>query len=334
MFYGKRISVAATTALFLHVAVLLPLIAYLLHETPGARTALAKERPIVLSLNDPLPSDKPRRLIESGAAAEGAVEDGDLISNADSRAQDLSEAEGETGQPHFDETSEFDELGTPPVPPPGETRDVEATLVAPMESAEPEESVREAASETPSERDSATQVAALPPEVPEQDALVELLQPDAAPEEVEAEEAEEAPERIEVAQAPTRPTVEAQEIRSSRGRESGGAEKSGFMSFEATKHILGDYMLNVRRKVEQQWHAALGFRYLGVGRVESLVECSIRPDGTLEYVRIVEIGDSMSYAIVCRDAIEKAGPFGPFPFEVPDIYRKENLEIVWKFSYL
>lgn len=342
MFYGKRISVAATVALFLHVAALLPLIAYLLHETPGARTALARERPIVLSLNDPLPSDKSGRLVESGAAAEGAVEDGDLISNADSQAQDLSEAEGETGQPHFEETSEFDELGTPPVPPSGETPDLEATLVAPMESAEhalevpaeSEESAREAASETPSERDSLTQVAALPSEVREQDALVELLQADAAPEEVEAEEPEEAPERIEVAQAPTRPTVEAQEIRSSRGRESGGAENSGFTSFEATKHVLGEYMLSVRRKVEQQWHAALGFRYLGVGRVESLVECSIRPDGTLEYVRIVEIGDSMSYAIVCRDAIEKAGPFGPFPFDVPDIYRKENLDIVWKFSYL
>jgi len=342
MFYGKRISVAATVALFLHVAALLPLIAYLLHETPGARTALAKERPIVLSLNDPLRSDKPRGLVESGAAAEGPVTDGDLISNTDSQAQDLSDTEGETGQPHFEETSEFDELGTPPLPLPGLTPDVEVSAVPPMDPSEeaveepdvPEELAQEPASETSSENNSPTKVAALPPDAGEEDATVELLPDDTAPEEVEAEEPEEAPERIEVAQAPMQPMVQAQEIRHSRGRESGGAEKSGFTSFEATKHVLGDYMLNVRRKVEQQWRAALGFRYAGVGRVESLVECSIRPDGTLEYVRIVEVGGSMSYAIVCRDAIEKAGPFGPFPFEVPDIYRKENLEIVWKFSYL
>ncbi len=342
MFYGKRIRVAATVSLLLHIAALLPLIAYLLHETPGARTAQAKERPIVLSLNDPLRSDNPRSLIESGAAAEGPVEDSDLISDADSQAQDLSEAQGETGQPHFQETSEFDELGTPPIPPPGETPDVEVTVVPLLESdtepveerVEPEETAQEPSSEASSENDNATQVAALPPELREPELAVEMMQVEPMPEKEEVEEAEEEPEPIKVAQGPAQPTVQAQEIRSSRGREGGGAEKSGFTSFEATKHVLGEYMLEVRRRVEQQWRAALGFRYAGVTRTESLVECSIRPDGTLEYVRIVETGESMSYAIICRDAIENAGPFGPFPFDVPDIYRKENLEIVWKFSYL
>ena len=342
MFYRKRIRVAVTVSLLLHVMALLPLIAYLLHETPGARTAQAKDRPIVLSLNDPLPSDKPRRLIESGAAAEGAIEDSDLISSTDSQAQDLSDAKGETNQPHFEEISEFDELGTPPIPPPGETPDIELTIVAPPESdeepveepVEPEETAQQPTSDTSAEPDDAMQVAALPPELREQKPTVELMQVDAEPEKDEPEEPEEEPERIEVARAPAQPTILAQEIRSSRGREGGGAERSGFTSFEATQHVLGEYMLEVRRKVRQQWVAALGLRYLGAARTESFVECSIRPDGTLEYVRIVDTGESMSYAIICRDAIEKAGPFGPFPFDVPDIYRKENLEIVWKFSYL
>lgn len=343
MFYRKRLSVAAVVALLVHVLVLLPLIAYSLREPAGTRTVEAKERPIVLSLNDRLLSDNPpRRLIESGAAAEGPVEDSDLISNADSQAQDLSDVEGDTNQPHFEEASEFDELGTPPIPPPGQDPEVEKIVVPTLESAEeaperslePQQTAQETAAEAPAVSEGITRVAGPPLEPEEEEAAVELMAVEPPPEEKAQEEPEEEPERIEVAQAPAQPTVQAQEIHSSRGREGGGADKSGFTSFEATKHVLGDYMLEVRRKVERQWRAALQLRYAGVSRTDSLVECSIRPDGTLEYVRIVEPGDSMSYAIICRDSIEKAGPFGPFPFDVPDIYRKENLEIVWKFSYL
>ncbi len=344
MVYRKRLSVAALVALHIHVLVLLPLIAYLLHESAGAHTAEAKERPIVLSLNDLNLSDNPPpSLIETGAAAEGPVEDSDLISNADSQAQDLSDVEGDTDQPYFEETSEFDELGTPPIPPPGQDPEVEPTVAPPLEAAErpaerpaeTEETVQETPTGVPAGSEGLTRVAEAPVKPEEAEAAVELVAAEpVVPEKEETEEAEEEPERMQVAKAPEQPTVEAQEMRISRGREGGGADQSGFTSFEATKHVLGDYMLEVRRKVELQWRAGLTLRYAGVSRTESLVECSIRPDGTLEYVRIVETGGSMGYAIICRDAVEKAGPFGPFPFDVPDIYRKENLEIVWKFSYL
>ncbi len=343
MFYGKRLSVAAVVALLIHVLLLLPLIAYFLRESVDARTVEAKERPIVLSLNDRhLPDNPPPGLIESGAAAEAPVEDSDLISNADSQAQDLSDVEGDTNQPHFDKASEFDELGTPPIPPPGQDLEVEIIVVAPFESAaeaaerpvEPQETAQGPAVEAPAGSEGLTRVAGPLVEPEETEAAVELMAVEPAPEKEETEEPEEEPEPMVVAKALAQPSIQAQEIRSSRGREGGGADKSGFTSFEATKHVLGDYMLEVRRKVERQWRAALQLRYAGVSRTDSLVECSIRPDGTLEYVRIVEPGDSMSYAIICRDSIEKAGPFGPFPFDVPDIYRKENLEIVWKFSYL
>jgi hypothetical protein len=42
----------------------------------------------------------------------------------------------------------------------------------------------------------------------------------------------------------------------------------------------------------------------------------------------------MTYAPLCREAIEKAAPFSAFPFKVPEIYRDENLEIRWTFSFL
>ena len=49
---------------------------------------------------------------------------------------------------------------------------------------------------------------------------------------------------------------------------------------------------------------------------------------------MVEPGSSLTYAVLCRQAVEMAAPFGPFPFDVPEIYRNHNLEITWKFSYL
>jgi len=68
--------------------------------------AEAKTRPIILSFDDAADSKQPRGLIESGAAAETPVENSDLISSADSQAQDDSDVEGDTNQPHFDEAAE------------------------------------------------------------------------------------------------------------------------------------------------------------------------------------------------------------------------------------
>lgn len=341
MFYRARIRSAAAVSLLLHAAILLPLLAYLLRESPGMPTAEAKQKPIVLSFDDPVDSREPRGLIESGAAAEVPVENSDLISSADSQAQDRSEVEGETNQPHFDEADEFDELGTPLIPPPGENSEVEVVDVPPLETPEevpeeatpPKDAQQEPTPDTASAEDSVTRVAEVTIDRSDSEALVEPLEAEPEQEE-ELKEPEEKLERFEVAQGPARQAVQVQEIRSSRGREGGGAEKSGFTSFEANKHELGDYMLHVRREVARHWRANLQLRYAGVSRTYSMVECSIRPDGTLEYVRIIETGESMNYAIICREAIVKAAPFGPFPFDVPDIYRKENLEIVWKFAFL
>ena len=119
-----------------------------------------------------------------------------------------------------------------------------------------------------------------------------------------------------------------------RGRESGGAEVKGDLSFNANRHALGEYMLGVRRQVERAWRMSLQFKYTGTSRATATLECSIRPDGILEHVKILERGHSVIYAALCKQAIERAAPFGPFPFDVPLSYRSENLVIRWKFSFL
>jgi len=75
-------------------------------------------------------------------------------------------------------------------------------------------------------------------------------------------------------------------------------------------------------------------RYSGTSPTEVVIDCAIAPDGTLARVEIVGEPKDRVYAALCKDAVEKAGPFKPFPFTVPDMYRNRNLEIRWTFSFL
>lgn len=329
-------------------------------------------RPIQLDLRDlqPLPpeppqqEEPPKRLIDAGAPADAPVRETDLISSQDSRAQDMSAQEGDEARPAADEVDEFDQVGSAPstpAPPPQPASE-------PADQSPPAEPVAEAtppdsappAEETPSGpapetespgvavADQPTEAPPAPdakPAQPESKVAAAQSQPEpkaeaAAPEPKPVQQ----PERFQVAAAqpqapappatPPRAQVPVQELRASKGREGGGATDSGFTSFEANKHALGEYMLTIRNRVEREWRTALHLRYSGVSRTAATIKCSIRPDGTLEFVEITDAGSSLTYAVLCREAIEKAGPFDPFPFDVPEIYRNENLEINWKFSYM
>ena len=337
MVYSARIRLAVGTAFLLHLAGLF-IMPFLMRDARPAHIVEAVQKPIVLSFNR-LEPDEPKRLVESGAPAEQPVAETDLISDRDAQAQDLSGSGEEADQPAFDEVSDFDQLGLPPSPPvPEEPESVEEIIAPPVSAEEtivvttlPEEAVPEPATESSDPGEVLAPVAQVPVEPEQPGVTVERL-----PAELERrpEEALEAPERFELAQAPAQPVVQPQEIRATHGRESSGADRSGFTSFEANRHEMGEYMLEVRRRVERQWRAALQFRYAGARRTYALIECSIRPDGSLEYARIVDQGPSFPFAIICVDAMKKAAPFPPFPFDVPQIYREDNLEIVWKFSFL
>jgi hypothetical protein len=120
----------------------------------------------------------------------------------------------------------------------------------------------------------------------------------------------------------------------SKARPGGAAEGKGFIGFEALEHELGPYLKEVRDRVERNWRAALEMRFSGASRTQAVLDCAISPQGKLVRVKIVEPGDSPTFAVLCKQAIEKAAPFSPFPFDVPAIYRSQNLEIRWTFSYL
>ena len=126
----------------------------------------------------------------------------------------------------------------------------------------------------------------------------------------------------------------ASEPRSAESRDDKGAKTKGFISFEAKQHEFAAYLNQIRSSVEPRWRMMYQTRYSGVSPTKAVLRCEISPQGRLTAVDIVEAGDSPSFAPLCREAIQKAAPFPPFPFDVPKVYRNKNLEIRWTFSFM
>lgn len=315
-----------------------------------------------------------KRLIDAGAPADAPVADTDLISSAASRARDMSDAQGDPSRAAADQIDDFDQLGAQPAPPspqpapetpppspevkpepavaptptpnaetPAEPKPEpapEEPLPTPVEERKPEPKPEPAAKETglaaPKTSEPARVEAPNTPKPPVENPQPQVVAKNPPEKQFDLKPTEPKPESFKVAQAqPAAPMrVPTQELRAEKGREGGGAEDKGATSFAANKHALGDYMLKVRNRVEREWRTALSLKYGGASRTDAVIHCVIRPDGTIESVSIADAGKSLTYAVLCRDAVQKAGPFGPFPFDVPEIYRTENLEINWKFSYM
>ena len=251
--------------------------------------------PLIIELPQAPPEPPVRHVVESPQAADQPVEDTPFISDKPSKAADLQEG-GEDGS-------------TPAPDVPSESYQA-AEIAAPPLPPTPPLPVR---AEPPA-----------PPKKPSTDDQPELLAqlPEARPD----------PEPPEAAPSPVPAREERPQPLLAPG--AGGVQTRGVGAFEAHQDQLAPYLLEVRKAVERYWRAALELRYSGTKPTAAVVDCAIRPDGTLAYVTIVEAGDSVSFGSLCQGAIEKAGPFAPFPFEVPEIYRSKDLEIRWTFRFM
>ena len=320
MTYTRRLIFAATCSLLLHVAIMSPSGCLNTPEVAGLTTHSA---PVVLNLQPP---QRPvsRRLVEGLTQADLPVEPTDLISDRDSKAQDPSDVEGLRPAPYFERPAEFDDLdGGEPVPEPL----VPAPLPTAQPNAEAPEPAREEQPASPTEPDPVDELNALTLAKPRPEPKEEPG-PQLTPEPVLLAKAQ----RPAAAQLPPGPQPETGQA---RGRVDGGVRHSkGFVAFEVMADEIAPYLLEVRKRVERQWFAALSLKYSGTSPTKAVVECAINAEGELLYATIVEPGESASYAPLCKEAIEKAGPFSPFPFEVPDVYRSKDLEIRWTFNFL
>lgn len=334
MSYRRRIGVAGLGSFAIH-GLAAALLALSVFDTP--RGIVPASQPIVVSLRPP-ERDTARNIVDPGAPADSRPERAELVSDRNTRAQDMSETNGDPDRPSLDSDHDFEELGAPAAPPvapapeqaeapPPQPPSDEAAPVAEESVVEPEPPATD--TQAPKEEPRAPQQSAA--QMPEETPAKPQGEPAPA---ASSKPSPEIPERFQLArEAPSLPAP-ATDGEEARGRKGGGVETEGFTSFEASEHELGAYMLGIRKKVERTWKTALRFRYSGSSATAAVLECAIRPDGTLEYVKIVDPGGSATYAALCKDAVQQAGPFGIFPFPVPDVYRTKNLIVKWKFSFM
>lgn len=345
MTYTNRIRVALAVSLILHLAVG----AMANYRWPlGGDLALPDAKPPVVLRLQPVQPEPPQQVVASVTPAETPVNKTPLIAETDSKAQSPDgRSQGTALAPSAVEHSEFFELGgqearSTPAPPP-------SAVPKTGKEARPHDKPKDTkknTKNTPSRNpDSNTRPADAvdPPksilDVAKRDELspLDLAGKREAEETVAsaappAQEEAAASKRVPVAELTPAPSLRGGKFRGSV--EGDVAEGKGFQAFEAMKSEVAPYMMEIRRRVERHWRAAMTLKYSGTTPTKAVIDCAISPEGELLYVTIVEPGSSVSFAPICKESIEKAGPFPPFPFKVPDIYRNKNLEIHWTFNFL
>jgi hypothetical protein len=281
-------------------------------HTAGEYIPTVAPEPIVLDLQPearPEPSP-PQQLVDVAVPAEAPPQVTEHIAVENAEAMDLALRDADRPAPAL-EQDEFDAL--PQVASP-----------APQESAvEPPSKETEDEAETEKEAKSEAKKPIKAAETPAKEVLPEAAEAPPAP------KAPEAP--IKIAQA--QPLL-AQRPEKGKTRERGGVSKQGQTNFDAIQSEIAPYLKHVRERVEQQWNQMLYTRYSGSSPVKAVIDCAINAQGELVSVNVVGTDNDKLYSALCRDAVQRAGPFGPFPFEVPDIYQGKNLEIRWTFSFL
>lgn len=295
-----------------------------------------EEQPLIVSLR---PQDERKSLIEPGATPTNEPVDPstDLIAERASKAQDMT-AGGDGLTPDAGVVGDGDDLVTrqPTAPAPiAPAAPAAETTAATTLNPEPE-------SATP-ERDTTDQQKPEPaaePTKPAERAAVEVA---ASAESAEASSEQTAPPTpleaepkdtvIQLAKAET-PPLSQRATGVTQSKVEGGVKSKGFLSFEAMESDFAPYLRTIRDRVERRWKALITMRYTGASATKAVLDCAITPEGTLHAVTVVEPGGSATFAGLCKQAIEQAAPFGPYPFSIPEVYRNQNIEIRWTFTYL
>lgn len=297
MNYENRMRAAAWVSVLLHLALAVAAWWYRPAFVFGLPTVVPG--PIELSVATlPQPdAEDQHQLVDVATPAVAPVKPTDLIATQDSNAQDTAPVTAPERGPSVDMVSPVDTLGAKA----GE---------APAAPAPPSPTSPEPAPSPPKP-------------VAVASAVPMAMQP--APEKV----AEPAPPASNASTGSG-----AAEDQPTRGRPNRSVEHAGVRGFEAMRDQIAPYLKRVEDEVEKRWREMLLTKYTGSKATEAQVECEIGADGKIVSLRITGTPDDRVYAALCKEAIEKAGPFGAFPFEVPEIYRNKNLEIRWSFHFL
>ena len=347
--YNKRLLIFTIGSAILH-AIGIVVLLFVLFSQHGAGPAQGPVSYLVKL--GPAPPE-PKELAESTAPTTEPPSDSNLIAETDSQAQDMSNVEGTRNAPFFKQASEMDILAHAPSP--ASTPPSSPSPPTPPSQPSPAQPPQPSPAATPPAPKTKPAPSAQPPEPPAQVIVANTPNPTLntkptapKPAETTPETPASPPSSQPAPQAAFTPPVsplalpktqasngaEVPQSGPSRGQVDGGVKNEGFVAYEAIRDKIAPYLKVIRDRVELNWQTALHLKYLGTSPTKAVLDCSIGSDGKIVSISIVDAGDATGYAPICKEAIERAGPFDPFPFKVPDMYQNKNLEIRWTFSFL
>ena len=323
--YKRRIQLAVGVSLAVHACLFLL----------GAvwRPAEMGEGPVpdyvVLEI-EPEPAPAPQ-LVEALSPTDTPPEDARFIARENSQAADAELKEGNQLGPAVDIESELETPGQPAVAVAPTAPLAVQQAPAPEPAPQPEDPLPP--QPQPSPRAEKEPAAEGPNAMRDRDAPVSVSEPPARESARTADM-----ERMKMAQAvppaTTPDPLAAVPASPARGRLDNRVVTKGFTSYGAIQDKIAPYLEHVKKKVERRWREALLLRYSGTEPRGVEVDCEIAADGTLVSVKLAAPAEDAVYGALCLDAIRGVAPFDKFPFEVPEIYRNQNLEIRWHFRFL
>lgn len=334
--YDARLGVTLLASVLLHVVVVL-----VLWWAPRPLGEAPVPEPLLLNL---VPEQQPERqqLAPVAVPSDTAPLDAAHIAAFNAEAAGERLQAGAQPGPTVQQESAIERPGAAVAPPMPDAPPAPPAPPAPEESPQdaappPSDSEAPAAPEAFKAREVEAMESAPAPRKSDREAAVIAEQDSPAP------KSSSKPERMQVAQAKPQaapaamqpvPPQPGQPERPGRGRLDNRVVKQGFSSYEALQDDIAPYLEEVKRRVEKYWVEALLLHYSGTQPREVEVDCEIAANGTLASVKLVAPSEDQAYGILCMNAIRAAAPFPRFPFQVPDLYRNQNLEIRWHFSFL
>lgn len=315
--YRVRIASAIVISALLHAAAVG---AYWNKPVAEKLSANPKHDPLVLNLQ-PEPAPQPaREFIDAAVPTEEPPVDANRIAEVDAQASDTMESEGANDMPAAPQ-GRIEQAGisaappAQPAPPPTPLQETEPDM-------EEEAEVEEAIEEDPAPSEERIEVAANTPRQPQ----LPVQPPTPSPQPAQPSPTQEP--------KPPQPDTRVDREAQTQTQQPGDAPSLGFTGFEALHDELAPYMKEVRNAVERRWKIAVQLKYSGTDPADAIIDCAIAPTGELVSAEVADPGNSVRFALLCKDAIEAAAPFPPFPFEVPPMYKNDLLRIRWTFSFL
>ena len=115
------------------------------------------------------------------------------------------------------------------------------------------------------------------------------------------------------------------------------ARITGELSYAASRHFFGEYLLKMKHTVERQWISRLVSQYTGIVSSRAVIDFKIQPDGSVTDMVVNSVEGDSYFPIICASSINDAQPFDRIPYDetqgLPDEFVNKPLNIRFTFQY-